>query len=77
MPPYYFGVVQDIDNATRTAIARVSNLIRVLAAHFVPMSDAVLVDAYEWAVEQEFSVKDIVEREDVAEALIMAVTARS
>jgi len=41
------------------------------------MNDTVLVEAYEWAVEQEYSVKDLLLREDVAEALVLAVTARS
>lgn len=67
---------KDIDDATRTAISRVSNVIRVLAAHFVPLSDTLLVEAYEWAVEQECGVKDFLQ-EDVSEALIAAVTARA
>ncbi len=54
-----------------------SNLIRVLAAHSVPLNDTVLVEAYEWVVEQEYTVKDLLLREDVAEALVCAVaTAR-
>lgn len=48
-------------------------MIRVLAAHFVPLTDTVILDAYEWAVEQECSVKDLL-REDVAEALALAVS---
>lgn len=48
-------------------------MIRVLAAYFVPLTDVVLLDAYEWAVEQECTVKDLL-REDVAEALALAVT---
>lgn len=69
---------QDIDDETRTAIARVGNIIRVLAAHFVPMTDTVLADAYEWAVEQgaECSIRDLL-GDDNAEALVMAVTARA
>ena len=70
---YTTTIVQDIDGATRAAIARVSNIIRVLAAYFVPMTDVILVEAYEWVVEQNCSVKDLL-REDVAEALIAAVT---
>ena len=64
--------MQDIDAATRTAIARVSNIIRVLAAHFTPLTDAVLLEAYEWAVEQEFAVKDLL-LDDVGAALVAAV----
>ncbi|KAH8110997.1 hypothetical protein DFH11DRAFT_1616461 [Phellopilus nigrolimitatus] len=67
-----------IDDATRIAIARVGNIMRVLAAHFLPITDAVLADAYEWSVEQasECTVQDIL-REDNAEALVYAVTARA
>ncbi|KAH9856973.1 exosome complex exonuclease rrp4 [Lenzites betulinus] len=48
-----------IDDATRIAIARVSNIIKVLAAHFVPLTDVILLEAYEWVVEQESNVKDL------------------
>ncbi|KAL5536823.1 RRP4 [Sanghuangporus sanghuang] len=68
----------DIDPATRTAIARVSNILRVLATYFVPITDTILADAYEWALEQdpECGVKDLL-REENAEAMILAVTARA
>jgi exosome complex component RRP4 len=66
---------QVIDDATRAAIARVANLVRALAAHSVPLSDVILLEAYEWAVEQAPDVKDLL-REDVAEALVAAVTYR-
>lgn len=64
---------QDIDDATRAAIARVANLVRVLAAHSVPLSDVILLEAYEWAVEQNVEVKELL-RDDVADALVAAVT---
>jgi exosome complex component RRP4 len=51
----------------------VSNVIRVLAAYFVPMTDVVLVEAYDWVVEHNCTVKDLL-REDIAEAMIAAVT---
>lgn len=71
-------VSQDIDDATRTAIVRVGNIIRVLAIYFVPLTDTVLAEAYEWAIEQgsEYGVKDLL-KDDVAEALVLAVTART
>ncbi|KLO18000.1 hypothetical protein SCHPADRAFT_913403 [Schizopora paradoxa] len=73
----YSNQNDEIDDATRAAVARVSNVIRVLAAHFVPLNDTVLVEAYEWVVEQEYTVKDLLLREDVADALVSAVaTAR-
>lgn len=66
-------VREDIDVATRVAIARVSNIIRTLAAHFVPLTDALLLEAYEWAVEQDSDIKDML-HEDVGEALVTSIT---
>jgi exosome complex component RRP4 len=51
----------------------VANIIRVLAAHFVPLTDLLLVKAYDWAVEQEHDVKDILQ-EDIGEDLVVAAT---
>lgn len=70
----YYLSLQLIDDATRAAIARVSNVIRALAAHFVPLTDTVLINAYEWALEQEpeSGIKDLL-RDDVAEALVLFV----
>ncbi|KAI0079099.1 exosome complex exonuclease rrp4 [Panus rudis PR-1116 ss-1] len=62
----------DIDDATRTAISRVSNIIRVLASHFVPLTDSVLLNGYEWAVEQEIDVKDLLQA-DAGESLVAAI----
>ena len=50
-----------------------SNIIRVLADNFVPMTDILLADAYEWVADQECGAMDIL-KEDVAEALVAAVT---
>ncbi|KAL5513266.1 RRP4 [Sanghuangporus vaninii] len=68
----------DIDYATRIAIARVSNILRVLATYFVPVTDTILADAYEWSLEQdpECGVEDLL-REENAEAMVLAVTARA
>ncbi|KAI0831395.1 exosome complex exonuclease rrp4 [Trametes gibbosa] len=55
----YSNKNDDIDDATRIAISRVSNIIKVLAAHFVPLTDVILLEAYEWVVEQESNVKDL------------------
>jgi len=65
--------MQVIDSATRIAISRVANIIRVLAAHFVPLTDVVLLESYEWAVEQEGDPKDLL-HEDVGEALVYSIT---
>ena len=63
------AIPQDIDDATRAAISRVSNIIKILASHFVPLTDGVLLEAYEWAVEQENSVKDLLS-DEVGENLV-------
>lgn len=65
----------EIDDATRSAVSRVSNIIRVLATHFVPLTDSILLNAYEWAVEQEGDVKDLLQ-EDVSESLVAAISAQ-
>jgi len=61
-----------IDNATRMAISRVANIIRVLAAHFVPLTDVLLLESYEWAIEQETDPKDLLQ-DDVGDALVHAI----
>ncbi|KZT70771.1 hypothetical protein DAEQUDRAFT_667315 [Daedalea quercina L-15889] len=71
----YSNKNDDIDDATRLAISRVSNIIRVLAAHFIPLTDTLLLDAYEWAVEQEGDVKDLLQA-DIGDAMIATITAR-
>ncbi|EIW78983.1 hypothetical protein CONPUDRAFT_59195 [Coniophora puteana RWD-64-598 SS2] len=62
----------DIDSPTRTAIARVSNIIRVLADHVVPLSDAVLADAYDWVAQQDIAASALL-RAEVGEALVGAL----
>jgi exosome complex component RRP4 len=64
---------QVIDSATRMAISRVTNIIRVLAAHFVPLTDVLLLESYEWAIDQEGEPKDLL-HDDVSEALVHAIT---
>jgi len=64
-----------IDGSTRIAISRVTNIIRVLAAHFVPLTDALLLEAYEWTVDQEGGVKDLLQG-DAGDALVATLTAR-
>jgi exosome complex component RRP4 len=66
-------LAQVIDSATRIAISRVANIIRVLAAHFVPLTDALLLESYEWAIEQEGDPKELLQ-DDVGEALVHAIT---
>ncbi|KAI0721003.1 exosome complex exonuclease rrp4 [Cerioporus squamosus] len=68
----YSNKNDEIDDATRAAIARVSNIIKVLASHFVPLTDAVLLEAYEWAVDQENSVKDLL-GDETGENLVASI----
>ncbi|KAH7924155.1 hypothetical protein BV22DRAFT_532174 [Leucogyrophana mollusca] len=70
----YSNQNDDVDNATRTAISRVSNIIRVLADHFIPLTDTLLLEAYEWVIEQEGETKDLLG--DAGEALVAAVSSR-
>ncbi|KAG5654206.1 hypothetical protein H0H81_006239 [Sphagnurus paluster] len=64
-----------IDESTRAAISRVTNIIRVLASHFVPLTDTLLLEAYEWTVDQEGGAKDLLQ-EDVGDALVATITSR-
>ena len=57
------------------AVSRVTNLITILAAHSIPLTDAVLLDAYEWSLEQEGDVKDLLQ-EDVGDALVATILAK-
>lgn len=65
---------KDIDNATRAAISRVSSIIRVFADHFVPLTDALLLEAYEWVIEQEGDAKYLL-LGDAGDALVAAMSA--
>ena len=49
-----------------------ANIIRVLAAHFVPLTDTLLLEGYEWAIEQGGDPKDLLQ-DDVGEALVQAI----
>ncbi|KAF9460557.1 hypothetical protein BDZ94DRAFT_1324024 [Collybia nuda] len=64
-----------IDELTRVAISRVTNIIRVLASHFVPLTDTLLLEAYEWAVDQEDGAKDLLQ-DDVGDLLVAMITTR-
>ena len=43
------------------AVSRVTNLIKVFDGHFVPLLDAILLEAYEWAMENDVEIKDLVQ----------------
>lgn len=69
------GIFKNIDNATRAAISRVSNIIRLFADNFVPLTDALLLEAYEWVIEQEGDAKYLL-LGDAGDALITAMSVR-
>ncbi|KIK68168.1 hypothetical protein GYMLUDRAFT_155664 [Collybiopsis luxurians FD-317 M1] len=71
----YSNKNDNIDDSTRTAISRVTNLIIVLASHSIPLTDTILLDAYEWSLEQEGDVKDLLQ-EDAGEALVASILAK-
>ncbi|KAJ7167366.1 hypothetical protein C8R43DRAFT_917614 [Mycena crocata] len=64
-----------IDYSTRIAISRVANIIQVLASHFVPLTDTLLLEAYAWTVENDTDAKALLS-EDVGDALVATITAR-
>lgn len=68
--------MQAIDDATRLAISRVTNIIRIFAAYFVPLTDALLVEAYGWAVEQDGDAKGLMQ-DETSESLVVAITTRA
>ncbi|KAI6110819.1 exosome complex exonuclease rrp4 [Pisolithus croceorrhizus] len=56
----YSNQNDEIDGPTRLAISRVSSIIRVLADHFVPLTDTLFLEAYDWLIEQEVNTKDLI-----------------
>ncbi|KAJ6588704.1 exosome complex exonuclease rrp4 [Mycena capillaripes] len=65
-----------IDDSTRIAISRVANIIQVLSSHFVPLTDTLLLEAYEWTVENDTDAKGLLS-EDIGDALVVTITARA
>ncbi|KAJ7461798.1 exosome complex exonuclease rrp4, partial [Mycena galericulata] len=63
-----------IDDSTRIAISRVANIIQVLASHWVALTDALLLEAYEWTVENDMDAKSLLS-EEVGDALVSTITA--
>jgi exosome complex component RRP4 len=53
----------------------VSNVIRILASHAVPLTDTILLEAYDWTMEQEGGVNDL-HQDDFGAALVAAIAAR-
>jgi exosome complex component RRP4 len=57
------------------AISRVSSIIRLLSSHFVPLSDTLLLDAYDWLLEQDGDAKDLMQ-DEFGDALVAAILAK-
>jgi len=64
---------QEIDESTRAAISRVTQIIRILTSRFIPLSDTLLLEAYEWTVEHGHDVKDLL-NQDFGDALVASIT---
>ncbi|KAF8625023.1 hypothetical protein AX17_006937 [Amanita inopinata Kibby_2008] len=71
----YSNQNDEIDDSTRTAISRVTNIIRAFASHSVPLTDAALLEAYDWTMEQECEVDELLQ-EDISFALVSAIGTR-
>ncbi|CAG8523324.1 15188_t:CDS:2 [Acaulospora colombiana] len=69
----YSNKNENIDASTRMAISRVSNIIKIMAQYYVPISDVALNHAYAWVVENDLKPKDILQ-DETAEALVEALT---
>ena len=52
---------------------RVTNIIKVLGGHYVPITDSVLLQAYDWVIGQGVGTKELLQ-DDVAGLLVTAVT---
>ncbi|QRW02864.1 exosome complex component RRP40 [Ceratobasidium sp. AG-Ba] len=68
----YSNKNDSIDTTTLRAIARVSNVIRSLARSHIPLTDCLIEQAYEWVVDQNVEIMDIVS-EEVAESMVASV----
>jgi len=69
----YSNVNDEIDVSTRSAISRVTNIIQVLSSHSIPVTDTLLLEAYEWTVEQEGGAVNLLQ-EDFGDALVSSLT---
>ncbi|TRM64185.1 hypothetical protein BD626DRAFT_401699 [Schizophyllum amplum] len=52
-----------IDEITRASISRVCNIIRVLAAHYVPLTDVLILEAYQLSLTHAPTVSDMLRPE--------------
>lgn len=46
----------------------------MLTSHFIPLTDTLLLEAYEWAIEHETGVRDLLQQ-DFGDALVASITA--
>ncbi|THV08560.1 exosome complex exonuclease rrp4 [Dendrothele bispora CBS 962.96] len=71
----YSNQNDQINDSTRMAISRVANIITVLASHSIPLTDLVLLEAYEWSIEQDMDVKNLLQ-DELGDALVASISAR-
>ncbi|KAF8757822.1 Exosome complex exonuclease RRP4 N-terminal region [Rhizoctonia solani] len=70
----YSNKNDSIDTTTSRAIVRVCNIIRVLARHHVPLTDHLIEQAYEWVIDHNIEIVDILNEEN-GESLVANVPA--
>ena len=66
------GYEQEISPESREAISMVGNIVRMLAGHGVPLTDALLGDAYDWVVVSGIKGRPL--SGDEGERMVVAVT---
>jgi len=54
----------------------VTNIVRILASHFIRLTDTLLTEAYDWTVSQVGGVKDLL-TEDFGDALVASLASKS
>ena len=56
-------------------MARVANIIKILAGHHIPLTDSLLSEAYDWSVENDADVKGMT-RDEYGEMLVVGISTR-
>lgn len=66
---------QSIDTQTRSSISLITNLIQALAARNVPLTDTLLSAAYDYVIENDVGVVDVLRDEDVGDRIVEGLMA--
>ncbi|KAF9522421.1 exosome complex exonuclease rrp4 [Crepidotus variabilis] len=69
----YSNINDEIDIPTRSAISRVTSIIHILRAHFIPLTDTLLLETYEWTIEHENHTTDLLQQ-DFGEAMVAYIS---